>query len=216
MKILNFGSMNLDYVYAVEHTVRRGETISSASMKTVPGGKGLNQSVALAKAGARVYHAGCCGKGGEELKNLLSACGADVSLIKTVPEPQGNAVIQVDEGGDNAIIVLGGSNKCLTREQIDAAIARMDAGDMVLTQNEVNEVPYILHKAREAGLVTILNPSPMNGEIGKVDLKDLSWLIMNETETLELSGKEDPEEADESDETQNEDPAEEEPAEISK
>lgn len=195
MKILNFGSMNLDYVYTVEHTVRRGETISSASMKTVPGGKGLNQSVALAKAGAQVYHAGCCGKGGEELKNLLSACGADVSLIKTVPEPQGNAVIQVDEGGDNAIIVLGGSNKCLTFDQIDAAIERMDAGDMVLTQNEVNDISYLLHKAHEAELVTILNPSPMNAEIEKVDIRDLSWLIMNETETLALTGKEDPKEA---------------------
>ena len=195
MKILNFGSMNLDYVYAVQSVVRRGETISSPSMKTVPGGKGLNQSIALAKAGAEVLHAGCCGKGGGELTKLLAESGVNTKFIKPVSEPQGNAVIQVDAGGDNAIIVLGGSNKCLTRADIDAAIGSMSAGDMVLTQNEVNEVPYILHKAREAGLVTILNPSPMNGEIGKVDLKDLSWLIMNETETLELSGKEDPEEA---------------------
>ena len=195
MKILNFGSMNLDYVYDVASVVRRGETISSPSMKTVPGGKGLNQSVALAKAGAEVLHAGCCGEGGGMLKNLLAENGVNTENIADVSEPQGNAIIQVDAGGDNAIIVLGGSNRCLTREAIDAAIAKMDAGDMVLTQNEVNDIAYLLHKAHEAGLVTILNPSPMNDEIDQVDLGDLSWLIMNETETLALTGKEDPKEA---------------------
>lgn len=195
MKILNFGSMNLDYVYDVASVVCRGETISSPSMKTVPGGKGLNQSVALAKAGAEVFHAGCCGEGGAMLKKLLADNGVNTENIADVSEPQGNAVIQVDAGGDNAIIVLGGSNRCLTRAQIDAAIAKMDAGDMVLTQNEVNDIAYILHRAHEAGLVTILNPSPMNEEIKKVDPGDLSWLIMNETETLALTGKEDPKEA---------------------
>ena len=67
MKILNFGSLNMDYVYQVEHFVRPGETMNALSQCVNCGGKGLNQSVALAKAGAKVYHAGCIGTGGERL-----------------------------------------------------------------------------------------------------------------------------------------------------
>ena len=64
MKVLNFGSLNLDHVYQVEHFVAPGETLSAGSQTVNCGGKGLNQSVALARAGARVFHAGCIGRGG--------------------------------------------------------------------------------------------------------------------------------------------------------
>ena len=75
MKALNFGSLNLDYVYQVPHFVQPGETLSALSQGVFPGGKGLNQSVALAKAGAEVWHAGCLGQGGEMLEQVLLDSG---------------------------------------------------------------------------------------------------------------------------------------------
>ena len=71
MKALNFGSMNLDYVYLVDHFAQAGETISASSQSVKAGGKGLNQSIALARAGAAVRHAGCVGAGGGMLVQLL-------------------------------------------------------------------------------------------------------------------------------------------------
>ena len=99
MKVLNFGSLNLDYVYQVEHFVQPGETISAASQTVNPGGKGLNQSIALARAGAEVYHAGCIGVGGESLAQLLRENHVNTDWLLATNELQGNAVIQVDPSG---------------------------------------------------------------------------------------------------------------------
>ena len=82
MKIINFGSLNLDYVYRVPHFVRPGETLSPTSRKTVCGGKGLNQSVALSRSGANVWHAGCIGAGdGAPLSDMLDEAGVDTDRI---------------------------------------------------------------------------------------------------------------------------------------
>ena len=88
MKILNFGSCNIDFVYNLDHIVAIGETETSNSMQVFPGGKGLNQSVALAKAGMEVYHAGCIGTDGEMLTDVLESNGVDISNIKKVDEKQ--------------------------------------------------------------------------------------------------------------------------------
>ena len=110
MKILNFGSCNIDYVYSLDHIVRNGETQSVRQMQTFAGGKGLNQSVALSRAGARVYHAGCIGHDGEMLRELLFECGVDTSYLRTVDCKNGHAIIQVSDAGDNCIIVLHPAN----------------------------------------------------------------------------------------------------------
>ena len=81
MRILNFGSLNLDYVYPVDHFVRPGETLAALSRSVKAGGKGLNQSVALARAGACVSHAGCLGTGGELLKTLLEENGVNTDCL---------------------------------------------------------------------------------------------------------------------------------------
>ena len=80
MKILNFGSLNIDRVYNVDEFVKPGETISSKNMGIFAGGKGLNQSVAVAKAGAEIYHAGMIGKEGQFLKELLEDNNVNTSL----------------------------------------------------------------------------------------------------------------------------------------
>ena len=147
MKVLNIGSLNLDYVYRVDHFVQPGETLSAVSQTVNPGGKGLNQSIALARAGAEVYHAGCIGSGGESLKKLLQENGVDTAYLFPTDELQGNAVIQVVPSGENCILLFGGSNQCITSGQIEKTLEAFSAGDWLILQNEVNDLPMIVEKA---------------------------------------------------------------------
>ena len=195
MKVLNFGSLNLDYVYRVEHFVQPGETLSATSQTVNPGGKGLNQSIALARAGGEVYHAGCLGVGGEGLGKLLQENGVDTTYLVPTDELQGNAVIQVDQSGQNCILLFGGSNQCITSGQVDKTLSVFSAGDYLVLQNEVNDLPMIVEKAWERGMKIVLNPSPYNEKLSAVDFGKLSWLLVNEVEAAQLSGSEDPEEA---------------------
>ena len=192
MKVLNFGSLNLDYVYAVDHFVKPGETISSLSRAVKHGGKGLNQSVALARAGADVSHAGCVGKGGESLRDALAENGVDVSDLLPVDEMQGHTVIQVTPDGENSIILYGGSNQCITEEQIRQTIQKYAPGDWLVLQNEINLLPEIVNAAAERGMKIVLNPSPFNEKLEKVDFGKLSWLIVNEVEAEQITGSGDP------------------------
>lgn len=108
MRVLNFGSLNIGYTYRVEHIVKPGETITSQTLEIFPGGKGLNQSIALAKAGAKVFHAGLIGEDGRFLKDLCQEAGADVSLIRESTVRTGNAIIQVsDEGAEQHPALFG-------------------------------------------------------------------------------------------------------------
>ena len=195
MKALNFGSLNLDYVYQVPHFVQPGETLSALSQGVFPGGKGLNQSVALAKAGAEVWHAGCLGQGGAMLEQVLLDSGVKPDHLLHVGEIQGNAVIQVNPEGQNCILLFGGSNRCVTAEQIEKTFACFDAGDYLILQNEVNALQEIVNAGAARGMKIILNPSPFNDAIKAVDLSKISWLMMNEIEAEQLSDSPDPEEA---------------------
>ena len=195
MKVLNFGSLNLDYVYRVEHFVQPGETLSALSQAVNPGGKGLNQSIALARAGAEVYHAGCLGVGGESLGKLLRDNSVDTTYLFSTDELQGNAVIQVEPNGQNCILLFGGSNQCITSGQVDKTLAAFSEGDYLVLQNEVNDLPMIVEKAWERGMKIVLNPSPYNEKLSAVDFGKLSWLLVNEVEAAQLSGSDDPEEA---------------------
>ena len=195
MRVLNIGSLNLDYVYQVEHFVQPGETLSASSQAVNPGGKGLNQSIALARAGAEVCHAGCLGRGGESLKELLEQNGVNTAFLLPVPELQGNAVIQVNPQGQNCILLFGGSNQCLTAQQLDQTLADFSQGDLLVLQNEVNDLPLIVEKAWDRGLRIVLNPSPCNEKIRAVDFGKLSWLLVNEVEAEQLTGASDPERA---------------------
>ena len=192
MRILNFGSLNVDYVYTVPHFVQPGETLRAIRKQVHPGGKGLNQSIALARAGAAVFHAGCAGEGSEWLVQMLRDSGADVSHVRRVRALQGNAVIEVNEAGENRIIVFGGSNQCVTSRQIEETLAAFDAGDVLLLQNEINDVAQIADAAYARGLRIVFNPSPCNGEALRVDLGKADWLLVNETEARQISGQTQP------------------------
>ena len=131
MKILNYGSMNVDNVYAVPHMVAPGETLLATGRQLFCGGKGLNQSIALARAGATVYHAGCIGAEGALLRELLQGDGVDVSLLREVDEAQGHTIIQVDRKGENCILLYGGSNRCITEAQIENLVTAKGYTDCV-------------------------------------------------------------------------------------
>ena len=158
MKVLNYGSLNLDLVYHMEHFIRPGETFGATRLDKFPGGKGLNQSIALARAGARVYHAGNVGPDGEVLVETLRNAGVDTDLIRRVEEVTGHAVIQVDSRGDNSIILYAGANARVTSDQIDRVLEEFARGDYLILQNEINLVGEIMDKAFDKGMTIVLNP----------------------------------------------------------
>lgn len=188
MKILNFGSLNLDYVYDVDHFVLPGETMSSLDLFINCGGKGLNQSIAAAKAGNVVYHAGVVGSGGDMLVKELEKNGVDVSYMQTTDQPNGHAIIQVDQNGQNCIILYGGTNQMLTKEYIDATLDSFGKEGLVLLQNETNLVGYIIEEAHKRGLKTALNAAPVNEKVLGYPLDLLDWLIVNEVEGSQIAG----------------------------
>ena len=191
MKILNFGSLNIDYVYNVDHMVERGETLLSTGRNIYAGGKGLNQSIALARAGAEVYHAGSIGTEGEFMKELLAESGVDVSRIKILEDtPSGHTIIQNDKDGDNCIILFGGANQTISLEQIDSVLSDFDEGDFLIVQNEINNLKYLIDRAHERKMTIVLNPSPMNDKIRELNLSYVDYLFVNEIEAAQIIGVE--------------------------
>lgn len=192
MKILNFGSLNIDHVYEMEHFVQPGETFAASKLDILCGGKGLNQSVALAKAGAEVWHAGKVGPDGGMLLDMLHASGVDTSFVLNTDTPTGHAIIQVDKRGQNCIILYGGSNQELTKGDIDAVLENFSAGDIVLLQNEVSNIDYIIKRSHECGLKVAINPSPIDAAlVAMPELDCIDWFILNEIEGREITGKTD-------------------------
>lgn len=193
MRVLNFGSLNLDYVYSVDHFVQPGETLSALSRTVKAGGKGLNQSVALARAGVLPFHAGCMGTGGSMLKNLLEENGVNTEFLLPVPEAQGHTVIQVCPDGENSILLFGGSNRCIPEEHIRRVIGACSRGDWLILQNEINHLPLIVRLAAEKEMHIVLNPSPYNTALQQVDFSVLDWLLVNEIEAEQITGEKEPE-----------------------
>jgi ribokinase len=192
MKVLNFGSLNLDYVYQVESILIPGETQAAKSRNTFCGGKGLNQSIALAKAGIPVYHAGLIGDGGEILLETCRENGVNTEFIRTIPGPCGHTVIQVDKNGQNNILLFGGANRSMTKEFIDTVLDSFEAGDILLLQNEINLLDYVIDKGWEKGMKIILNPSPYDSGLDSCDLSKISLFLVNEIEGFQITGKKEP------------------------
>lgn len=188
MTILNFGSVNIDHVYRVDHLVRPGETIASSDYRQFSGGKGFNQSIALARAGASVSHAGRIGADGLWLREQLAADGADVGFLEVVNGPSGHALIQVDADGENAIILFGGANRTFTSEDARTILDNFGPGDWLLLQNEISAMPEILRRAGERGLRVVFNPAPMGAEVLDYPLDGVSIFVLNEVEGEAFTG----------------------------
>ena len=152
------------------------------------GGKGFNQSIALARAGAAVYHAGCVGEDGDFMRAYLREAGVNVAFLRTVDEPTGHAMIQVEPSGENCILLFGGANQRIEAAQIRETLAHFAAGDILLLQNEVSGLPALLEEGAKRGLRIAINPAPMDAGIVAADLSEVRWLIVNEGEGAALSG----------------------------
>ena len=190
-KVLVFGSMNIAYVYRVDHFVKKGETLTSKSLAVFPGGKGVNQSIAFAKAGLEVYIAGQIGEDGRFLLETLDAAGVNHDGVRiTAEERTGNAIIQNDDAGDNCILAFPGANFRIAEEMIDAVLVGFEAGDYLVLQNEINSVEEIAEKASEKGMIVVLNPSPVNERITPELLASADWLFVNEVEAAQIVGNE--------------------------
>ena len=190
MKILNYGSLNIDYTYSVDHFVRGGETMSSEEMHVFSGGKGLNQSIALSKSGAEVWHAGAIGTGdGDFLIRQLKEAGVNTEYISVLDGKTGHAIIQKAKDGGNCILLFGGANQKITREMVDGVMDHFEKGDYLVLQNEISEIGYIMERAREKGMVLVFNPSPMDDKISTYPLEYVDYFLLNEIEAGDICGE---------------------------
>ena len=192
-KILNFGSLNIDYVYSLDHIVKVGETQASLGYQVFEGGKGLNQSVALARSGGTVFHAGKIGKEGLFLKEALEGSGVDCRYLAVDEGANGHAIIQRSASGENCIILYPGANHQIAPEDIDAVLADFSAGDILVCQNEISSMEYLIRSAYEKGMQIVWNPSPVTDIVDRIDFNMITWLIINEIEGQVITGEEAPE-----------------------
>jgi ribokinase len=188
MKVLVYGSLNIDLVFQVDHIVLPGETISSVSFARNAGGKGANQAAALAKAGLDVFMAGKIGKDGEFLPGLLRSYGVDTGNVSVYEGSTGNALIQVDKNGQNSIVLYAGGNGDISLPEIESVISSFDAGDYLVMQNEIARTKEIIAAAKKRGLKVHLNPSPYNEKIEALPLEDVDCFFVNELEGAYLAG----------------------------
>ncbi|MCF6303920.1 MAG: ribokinase [Rhodobacteraceae bacterium] len=185
--IFNLGSINIDMVYQVPHFPAPGETLHSKDFTKGLGGKGANMSIAIAKAGGAVKHIGAVGKDGVWLRELLGEAGVDTGFVEVLDMPTGHAVINVDDAGENTIVLYSGANMALQKSRIKAALAGASAGDWLLLQNETSLGVFAAKIAREKHMKIAYAAAPFEASaiaelIDKVDL-----IAVNEVEAAALS-----------------------------
>lgn len=189
MKIVNFGSINIDHVYQVPHFVQPGETLNSAHLETGLGGKGANQSVAIARAGGCVLHLGQVSKADQWALDLLNEASVITDHIKQVDQASGHAIIQVDESGENAILLYGGANQTCDVNQLEQLLDADRECEYLLVQNECNGLSDAIDIALARDIKVVLNPAPMTAQIKSLPLDRLHTLIVNQGEAQALTNQ---------------------------
>ncbi|MAM59759.1 MAG: ribokinase [Salinicola sp.] len=189
-RIYNYGSINIDHVYRVPHLVRPGETLSSTSLHRVLGGKGANQSLALARAGGCVVHWGRLNEGDRWALAPLSRAGVDVADIELTDDASGHALIQVDDAAENAIILYPGANHGFDDGRLGSLVDSAAPGSWILLQNECNDAGKMLRLAAGKGLSVAFNPAPLSVEIADLPLDLCQLLFLNRGEAAALVGQE--------------------------
>ncbi len=186
MTIYTLGSINADHFYRLPHLPQPGETLACSDYSTGLGGKGANQSVAVARAGARVVHIGAVGPDGAWMRARMAELGVDCTHVATLDVPSGHAIINVDEGGENSIVIFAGANRALSRAQLEAALPQAEAGDVLLLQNETNLTTDAARVAQEQGLFVIYSAAPFDAGAVREIVPFISLLLVNEGEAREL------------------------------
>ena len=195
MKVLVFGSFNIDRVYTLPRLPERGETLYCGNYEIHVGGKGLNQALAFQKAGAQVFAAGRIGPDGAFLADHLRDHGVDVSAIDRTAAHSGHAVIEVDPEGQNQMVLFGGANREIAEDYCDRLLAAHRDASLLLTQYETSCVEYMLRRAKEAGVRTAMNPSPFTEALRDFPYELADILILNESEGAAITGEREPEKA---------------------
>ncbi|ORX52793.1 Ribokinase-like protein [Hesseltinella vesiculosa] len=188
-RILNYGSTNIDEFFIVPHICQSGETLLSTQHFVRAGGKGANQSVALAKAGCKVYHAGVMGSDAQWVYKTMEDYGVDMTYTKVEDnQANGRAFIQVsDETHDNCIVLFPGSNGRYTAEDAKDIVNEFETGDWIIQQNEISQGGAIMQAAADRGLSIIFNPAPMSKTIlSDFPMDKVTILVVNEVESAEL------------------------------
>ena len=193
--VYNLGSLNLDHIYHLPHHVQSGETLSATSFRVGAGGKGCNQSIACALAGAKVFHAGCIGSDGGMLRELLKKSGADTGLLEQVDVPTGCAVVMINAEGNNSIILYAGANYEITSELLDKLFSQAQPGDVLLLQNETNMLSEAMKRAKSKAMKIAFNFAPFDkAKAAELPLELVDYLIVNEIEGAGLAGTDAPQE----------------------
>lgn len=189
MTIYNLGSINADHIYEVEHLPSPGETLSANSFVTGLGGKGINQSVAASLAGSEVVHIGAVGPDGDWAVDRIAGYGVDTGHISRIETPTGHAIVNVDQSGENAIVIFSGANTCQSIEQIEKALGRAVDGDILLLQNETDLQAEAAAIAHGLGMKVIYSAAPFSvGAVKKV-LNNTTVLMMNKVESEQLCAR---------------------------
>ncbi len=192
MKTVNFGSLNLDHVYRLNSFVAPGETKACADYRIMAGGKGLNQSIAMAGAGMKVFHAGCIGPEGGLLTDTLKCRGVQTEHLQTLQASTGHAIIQVDDSSENCILLYGGTNGMFNDAYVDKVLSNFGEDTIAVLQNETNLIPYIMRAAHKRGMRIAFNAAPIGPEVRSYPLELVTWLFVNEIEGGYLSGETQP------------------------
>ncbi|CAG8542317.1 5228_t:CDS:2 [Ambispora leptoticha] len=202
-KVLVFGSINIDDFFDVPYIVNSGETLTSTNYRQRAGGKGAltsllpperidlcaNQSVALAKAGASVYHAGKIGSDGVWIRDYMRGQGVHIENIQVLKDqPTGRAIVQVSaETHDNAIILFPGANHLLTVQDVAKINPIFRQGDVVILQNEISAGGEIMKALKEQGFHVVFNPTPITPNIiREFPFELVDYLIVNKHEAIQL------------------------------
>lgn len=192
MKVIVLGSLNIDRTYRVSEFVRPKETTAAKSFSLNCGGKGFNQAVALARAGSEVHFAGAIGADGELLWKGLKENGIHTELLKKSTQPNGHAVIQVNDDGENCIVIVQGSNGEIDKDYINMVLSGCTGDELLVLQNEVPNIDYAIEYAHEKGLRIAFNPSPITEVVDSCKLEYVDILLVNEVEGAALAGVEKP------------------------
>lgn len=187
MTVFNLGSINIDHVYRVAHLPRPGETLAAEDYARTLGGKGLNQTVAALRAGARVVHLGAIGAADGWTAAQLAVLGIDLGAVARVEAPTGHAVIAVDPAGENLIVIHPGANRRQDGAALAAALAGAQAGDCLLLQNETSHQVEAARLARERHLRVFYSAAPFEIAALRAVLPHVTHLLVNAGEAEEVA-----------------------------
>ena len=187
MTVFNLGSINIDLVYMVPHFPAPGETLTTLDYQRMLGGKGTNQSIALARAGGTVLHIGAAHAEDGWIRDEMHAAGVDISAVQTSTTATGHAVVSVSSDGENQILLWPGANHAIDLDQAIAVLDSAQEGDWALLQNETCGADAFVAAARERGLKIAYSAAPFDAEVTARLLPHTDLLVVNEVEAAALS-----------------------------